>query len=153
PLRSKEEAHDYRYFPEPDLVPLAAPSAWVEELRATLPELPVARRRRWGTDHGLSFGDAGGLGGTPELGADFEAVAAPADPTARANGTRGELRAQLRERGLEPWESEATPPRLAAIVHMVEARRISVPTAKEVLAEVLATGVDPERVVEERGLG
>src|SRR5262249_41554160 len=79
--------------------------------------------------------------------------AALADPKAAANWTRGELRAQLRERGLGPWESQATPPRLAAIVRMVEARRVSVPAAKEVLAEVIATGVDPERVVEERGLG
>jgi aspartyl-tRNA(Asn)/glutamyl-tRNA(Gln) amidotransferase subunit B len=153
PLRSKEEAHDYRYFPEPDLVPLAPAPEWVEELRASLPELPVARRRRWMAEYDISFEDAEVLSETPELAAYFEAAAAMADPKAAANWTRGELRAQLRERGIEPWESEATPPRLAEIVRMVEARRITVPIGKEVLAEVISTGADPERIVEERSLG
>jgi aspartyl-tRNA(Asn)/glutamyl-tRNA(Gln) amidotransferase subunit B len=152
PLRSKEEAHDYRYFPEPDLVPLAPPQAWVEELRRDLPELPVAWRTRW-MARGLSFEDAEVLSETPELERYFERTAALVDPKVAANWIRGELRALLRERGEEPWESQVTPERLAALIGMLEAKRISVPAAKEVLAEVVATGAEPEHVVEARGLG
>ncbi|HSJ73902.1 MAG TPA: Asp-tRNA(Asn)/Glu-tRNA(Gln) amidotransferase subunit GatB, partial [Miltoncostaeaceae bacterium] len=115
-LRSKEEAHDYRYFPEPDLVPMAPDPAWVAELRAGLPELPVARRRRWAGELGLTFEDAEVLSETAELGDYFEAVAARADPKAAANWIRGELRARLREAGQEPWESRVTPELLAELI-------------------------------------
>src|SRR5262245_41765895 len=152
PLRSKEEAHDYRYFPEPDLVPLAPGRAWVEEIRAGLPELPVDRRRRWVRDLGLSHEDAEVLSETPELAAYFEAAAAVADPKAAANWIRGELRAQLRERGEEPWESPVTPERLGELIALLEERTISVPAAKEVLAEVIATGAEPRAVVQAKGL-
>ena len=152
-LRSKEEAHDYRYFPEPDLVPVVPDRAWVEELRAGLPELPTDLRRRWMSDLGISYEDAEVLSETPELAGYFEDVAARVDPKAAANWVRGELRAQLRERGEEPWESKVTPERLAAIIALIDDRTLSVPLAKEVLAEVVATGAEPAAVVAEKGLG
>ena len=152
-LRSKEEAHDYRYFPEPDLVPMAPDPAWVDELRAALPELPVDRRRRWADELGLTYEDAEVLSETAELGDYFEAVAARADPKAAANWIRGELRAQLREAGQEPWESRVTPELLAELVGLRDDRTLSEPAAKEVLAEVVRSGASPRAVVEERGLG
>jgi aspartyl-tRNA(Asn)/glutamyl-tRNA(Gln) amidotransferase subunit B len=152
-LRSKEEAHDYRYFPEPDLVPVAPDPAWVEEIRAGLPELPADRRRRWVDELGLSFEDAEVLSETPELAAWFEEVAGRADPKAAANWIRGELRAQLRELGQEPWESRVTTSHMAELLGLLADRAISVPAAKEVLAEVVATGDRPAGIVERRGLG
>jgi aspartyl-tRNA(Asn)/glutamyl-tRNA(Gln) amidotransferase subunit B len=152
-LRSKEEAHDYRYFPEPDLVPMSPDPAWVEELRAGLPELPVARRRRWSAELGLTYEDAEVLSETAELGDYFEAAAARADPKAAANWIRGELRAQLRDAGQEPWESRVTPELLAELIGLREDKTLSEPAAKEVLAEMVRSGAAPTAVVEERGLG
>ena len=152
-LRSKEESHDYRYFPEPDLVPVVPDRAWVEAIRAELPELPADQRRRWVGDLGLSFEDAEVLSETPELAAYFEEVAASADPKAAANWIRGELRAQLRELGQEPWESRVTPAHLVELLRLLGDRTLSVPLAKEVLADVAATGSTPGAVVAERGLG
>jgi len=152
-LRSKEEAHDYRYFPEPDLVPVVPDRAWVDELRAGLPELPADLRRRWVRDLGISFEDAEVLSEPQELVAYFEDVASRVDPKQAANWIRGELRAQLRERDQEPWESEVTPQRMAALIGLLEDRTLSVPLAKEVLAEVIASGAEPADVVEEKGLG
>ena len=152
-LRSKEEAHDYRYFPEPDLVPVVPDRAWVQELRAALPELPTDLRRRWVRDLGISFEDAEVLSEPQELVAYFEEVAAHADPKQAANWVRGELRAQLRELGQEPWESRVTPARMAALIGLIDDRTLSVPLAKEVLAEVIATGAEPAGVVKEKGLG
>ncbi len=152
-LRSKEEAHDYRYFPEPDLVALAPDPAWVADLKAGLPELPVDRRRRWVADLGLTDEDAEVLAETRELGDYFERVAAVAPPKSAANWVRGELRAQLREHDQEPWQSHVTPERLAEIIAMVEAREVSMPNAKAVLADVIADGGDPRAIVEAKGLG
>jgi aspartyl-tRNA(Asn)/glutamyl-tRNA(Gln) amidotransferase subunit B len=153
PLRSKEEAHDYRYLPEPDLVPVAPDPAWVDGLRAGLPELPQALRARWVGEMGLSHEDADVLTESPELAAYFAAVAAEADPKAAANWVRGELRAQLRERGEEPWQGNVTPARLAALLGLLADGTLSVPGAKEALAEVIATGEEPAAVVARRGLG
>jgi aspartyl-tRNA(Asn)/glutamyl-tRNA(Gln) amidotransferase subunit B len=152
-LRSKEEAHDYRYFPEPDLVPIAPPEGWLDEIRAALPELPVARRARWSRDWGLTWEDANVLSETPELAAYFEDAAARVeDPKAAANLIRNELFNLLRTRGEDPWTSAVTPERLAGVVALLRDRTISMPIAKEVLAEVARSGADPARVVEEKGL-
>jgi aspartyl-tRNA(Asn)/glutamyl-tRNA(Gln) amidotransferase subunit B len=153
PLRSKEEAHDYRYFPEPDLLPVAPAADWVEEIRSELPELPVDRRRRWMRESGLSYEDAEVLSETVALGDYFEAVAAHADPKTAANWVRGELRAQLRELGQEPWSSRVSPEGLAALLDLLGSRAISVPSAKEVLAEMIRTGAAPADIVAEKGLG
>ncbi len=152
-LRSKEEAHDYRYLPEPDLVPVVPDPAWVEELRAGLPELPVDLRRRWVRDLGISFEDAEVLSEPEALVRYFEDVAGKADPKSAANWVRGELRAQLRERDQEPWESLVTPAHLADLIGLIDDRTLSVPLAKEVLAQVIATGAAPAVIVQEKGLG
>ncbi|MGA0068019.1 MAG: Asp-tRNA(Asn)/Glu-tRNA(Gln) amidotransferase subunit GatB [Miltoncostaeaceae bacterium] len=151
-LRSKEESHDYRYFPEPDLVPVAPDPAWVDELRANLPELPLSLRRRMVDDMGLSAEDALVLTESPELVAYFMEAAALADPKACANWIRGELRAQLRDAGTEPWESKVTPAHVAALVDLLAAGTVSVPAAKEVLAGMIETGDQPAAVVEAKGL-
>ena len=152
-LRSKEEAHDYRYLPEPDLLELRPDPAWVEELRSSMPELPLARRRRWMSELSLTYEDAEVLSATRELSQWFEEAAALADPKATANWIRGELRSQLRDSGQEPWESKVTPAALASLVRLVAERTISEPAAKKVLAEMIASGADPESVVSERDLG
>ena len=152
-LRSKEESHDYRYFPEPDLVPVAPDPAWVDELRAGLPELPGALRRRMVSDMGLSAEDAEVLTEAPELVAYFMEAAEHADPKACANWIRGELRAQLRDAGVEPWDSQVTPGHVAELVGLLEAGTVTVPAAKEVLAEMIASGARPAEVVESKGLG
>jgi aspartyl-tRNA(Asn)/glutamyl-tRNA(Gln) amidotransferase subunit B len=152
-LRSKEESHDYRYFPEPDLVPIAPPKEWLEELRATLPELPVARRQRWNREWGLTWEDAAVLSETPELAAYFEDAAARVDdPKAAANLIRNELFSILRERGEDPWDSAVTPEHLAGVVALLRDRTISMSIAKEVLAEVATSGADPAGIVKDKGL-
>ncbi len=152
-LRSKEESHDYRYFPEPDLVPVAPDPAWVAQLRTEQPELPIPLRRRLVDEMGLTQEDADVITGSPELVAYFMEAAGLADPKACANWIRGELRAQLRELGQEPWQSNVTPAHVAALVGLLAEGTVSVPAAKEVLAGVIETGDDPATVVEARGLG
>ena len=152
-LRSKEESHDYRYFPEPDLVPVAPDPSWVDELRAGLPELPVPLRRRMVDEMGLSAEDAEVLTESPELVAYFMEAAGQADPKACANWIRGELRAQLRDAGVEPWHSKVTPAHVAALVGLLDDGTVTVPAAKEVLAEMIASGSAPGEIVESKGLG
>ena len=152
-LRSKEESHDYRYFPEPDLVPVAPDPAWVAQLRTEQPELPVPLRRRLVDEMGLTQEDADVITGSPQLVAYFMEAAGLADPKSCANWIRGELRAQLREVGQEPWQSKVTPAHVAALVGLLVEGTVSVPAAKEVLAGVIETGDDPATVVEARGLG
>ncbi len=152
-LRSKEEAHDYRYFPEPDLTPIAPDQAWITELRHSLPELPVARRRRYQAI-GLTFEDAEVLGETVELSAWFEQVAAKVDPKTAANWIRGELRALLTERGEDPWTSKVTVDSLATLIAMVEAGEVNRSSAREIVLPAMAeTGADPRTIVQEQGLG
>ena len=134
-------------------MPVVPDRAWVEEIRAELPELPADQRRRWLGELGLSFEDAEVLSETPELAAWFEEVAAAADPKAAANWIRGELRAQLRELGQEPWESKVTPAHMAELLGLLDDRTLSTPLAKEVLGEVIASGAAPSAVVAEKGLG
>ncbi len=153
-LRSKEEAHDYRYFPEPDLTPLAPDPAWVASLRDSLPELPVARRRRYQHELGLTFEDAEVLTETRELSTYFEQVAAAVEPKVAANWVRRDLRALLTERGEEPWESNVTPAALAALIGMVEAGIVNRSSAREIVLPALAeSGADPAAIVQEQGLG
>ena len=153
-LRSKEEAHDYRYFPEPDLTPLAPDSAWVASLRDGLPELPVARRRRYQQEMGLTFEDAEVLTETKDLSDWFEQVAAKVDPKTAANWIRGELRALLTERDEDPWTSKVTVDGLANLIQMVEGGEVNRSSAREIVLPAMAeTGADPRAIVEEQGLG
>ena len=152
PLRSKEYAHDYRYFPEPDLLPLAPSEEMLERARAALPELPAARAERFERDLGLAEETARILAWRSELGDYFEnALAADsADPRTLANWVRNELVQRIGE--ADPAETKVTPAALARLVAMVEARSVSQSNAKEVLAVLVDQGGDPKRIVEERGL-
>jgi aspartyl-tRNA(Asn)/glutamyl-tRNA(Gln) amidotransferase subunit B len=153
PLRSKEEAHDYRYFPEPDLVPVAPTEEMLERARGALPELPAARAERLERDHGLPPDTAKLLAFRTELGDFYElAVAADgSDPRALANWVTGELVAALRDTQLSA--SKVEPGALARLVTMINEGKVSGSAAKQVLGVLVAEGGDPEAVVEAEGLG
>jgi aspartyl-tRNA(Asn)/glutamyl-tRNA(Gln) amidotransferase subunit B len=153
PLRSKEEAHDYRYFPEPDLVPLAPTEAMLREARESLPELPEARMRRYEDGLGLTADHAAQLAADPGEAAYFEAAreaAGEIEPRVVANWVTGELAAALRQAGGEG--SEVAPGALATLVGLVQTRKISHGSGKRVLAVLVADGGDPEAIVEREGL-
>ncbi len=155
-LRSKEEAHDYRYFPEPDLVPVAIDAAMLDAARAALPELPAARAERFEREIGLSTDSAHLLAFRAELGDYFEAaLAAAVDPAppvqALANWIAGDLLARLGD-GREPAESRVRPDALALLVGLVDAKRISVGAGRQVLDRLVAEGGDPAAIVEAEGL-
>jgi len=156
PLRSKEEAHDYRYFPEPDLVPLAPTEAMLREARESLPELPEARMRRYEEELGLSAENAAQLAADPEEAAYFEAVCERAGGIAAqvvANWVTGELAAVLRQAdGGAAADSKVSPEALAALVGLVAAKTISHGSGKQVLATLAGEGGDPAAIVEREGL-
>jgi aspartyl-tRNA(Asn)/glutamyl-tRNA(Gln) amidotransferase subunit B len=152
-LRSKEEAHDYRYFPEPDLVPIAPTAEMLERAKAALPELPLERSDRLERDLGLPADQARLLAYRSELGDFFEqAVAADgaADAHALANWVTGELVARLGD--TEPQDSKLGPAALAELVARVSAGDVSGNAAKEVLAVLVEEGGDPAAIVASRGL-
>ncbi|HVW31938.1 MAG TPA: Asp-tRNA(Asn)/Glu-tRNA(Gln) amidotransferase subunit GatB [Acidimicrobiia bacterium] len=152
-LRSKEESHDYRYFPEPDLVPIAPSGEWRDRVRAAMPELPAARKARLIGSWGISDVDAGVLVGTAGL-ADYAeaAVAAGAPGREVANWVTGDLLAHLKESGAAPAALALPPEGLAELVRMVGDGKLSRPSAKEVLGLALAGGGSPAAIVAERGL-
>jgi aspartyl-tRNA(Asn)/glutamyl-tRNA(Gln) amidotransferase subunit B len=155
PLRSKEEAHDYRYFPEPDLVPLAPTEEMLERARSALPELPAARAGRFEEELGLPAETARLFAYRADLG-DFyeEAVAAGdgrTDAQALANWVKNELVPRLGDR--DPADSPLAPSALARLVSMVGDKSVSQSAAKEVLDTLVAEGGEPEAVVESKGLG
>ena len=151
-MRSKEEAFDYRYFPDPDLSPLEPEAGRVERLRAELPELPVARRARLEAEHGLPAVQAAQIVANDWDGFLEESVAAGADPRAAANWMTGDLAALLNEAGTELGDAKVTPAHLADLVRLVADGTISTAGAKQVLAEMFASGADAAAIVEERGL-
>ncbi len=152
-LRSKEEAFDYRYFPDPDLVPLEPDPEWVERLRTDLPELPAARRRRFAEEYGLDPAQAA-LMGRDRAWADYfeETVRLGADARAAANWMTGDLAALLNESKQDLGESKVTPKHLADIAHLVSEGTISIAGAKQVLLAVFETGTAAAAVVQEKGL-
>ena len=158
--RSKEYAHDYRYFPEPDLPPVALDPAWVQELRGSLPELPAQRRARFVEQYGLALYDAGLLTGSRATASYFEesialgdvgAAAARSRAKTVANWVLGELGHLLNQIGLEIQQSPVTPAYLAELAGLVESDTLSTTLAKTVLEESFHTGESPSRVVEQRG--
>ncbi len=156
PLRSKEYAHDYRYFPEPDLVPLAPSAADVEAARAALPELPERRRERYVAELGLNRDAARLLAFDTDLADFFEAAVAAdaeAEPTAIANWVTGDLVAIARESESEPASTAATAEAVATLVGLVAAKRVSRSGAREVLAVMVGEGGDPAEIVERLDLG
>ncbi|MGH8993235.1 MAG: Asp-tRNA(Asn)/Glu-tRNA(Gln) amidotransferase subunit GatB, partial [Acidimicrobiia bacterium] len=152
PLRSKEEAFDYRYFPEPDLVPLAPPAEWRERVRVAMPELPAERRRRLVGEWGISDTEAGVLQSAGLADFAAAAVAAGAPPREVTNWVTGDLLAHVKEAGLEPRALALTPQGLAELVALVGDGTLSRPLAKEVLAAALAGEGTPKAVVAARGL-
>jgi aspartyl-tRNA(Asn)/glutamyl-tRNA(Gln) amidotransferase subunit B len=155
-LRSKEQAHDYRYFPEPDLVPVAIDSETLDSARAAMPELPAARAERLQLELSLSPESARQLAFRVDLGNYFEAAlgagAEPAPPAqALANWITGDLLARLGD-GEDPAGSAVEPGALAALVGLVAAKRVSVGAARTVLDRLVAEGGDPLGIVESEGL-
>jgi aspartyl-tRNA(Asn)/glutamyl-tRNA(Gln) amidotransferase subunit B len=154
-MRSKENAHDYRYFPEPDLVPVELPEALVESWRAQLPEAPAARRERMMAEYGIPAYDAGVLADAKENADFFEAAARACKPglgKTVSNWFMTEVMRLLSETGKSVGACALTPAALAELVALVDDGVINGPTAKELLPEVFAKGGSPRSIVNERGL-
>jgi len=151
-MRSKEEAHDYRYFPEPDLPVVVVTPDWVENLRAGLPELPRARRRRLAEQYGLSVYDAGVLTAAPELADYFETAASAAPAKAVSNWLTVELLGKLNAEGKNILQSPITPVQLSRLVNLIESGQISGKIGKDVFADMYGTGKDPQQIEQAKGL-
>ncbi|MBI1239285.1 MAG: Asp-tRNA(Asn)/Glu-tRNA(Gln) amidotransferase subunit GatB [Alphaproteobacteria bacterium] len=151
-MRSKEEAHDYRYFPDPDLLPLELDPQWIETIRESLPELPDAKKARFIEAYGLSPYDAGVLAGEIETAAYFEAVAEGRDAKLAANWVMGELFGVLNREGLDIEASPVKPERLGALIDLIADETISGRIAKDVFAIMCETGEEPAAIVEAKGL-
>jgi aspartyl-tRNA(Asn)/glutamyl-tRNA(Gln) amidotransferase subunit B len=151
-MRSKEEAHDYRYFPDPDLTPLVLDAAWIADIKANLPELPADKRKRFVEVLGLSEYDASVLAADKDRADYFEAVIEGADAKLSANWVNNELFGRLNKEGLGITESPVSPAQLAKLVSLITSNVISGKIAKDVFEIVWAEGGDPETIVESRGL-
>jgi aspartyl-tRNA(Asn)/glutamyl-tRNA(Gln) amidotransferase subunit B len=155
-MRSKEEAHDYRYFPEPDLGLLVVDEAWLQEAASQMPELPRARRARLASAYGLSVQEAETIVAARELADYFEQAAALAPPRLAANWVTGEVLRWMKERKISPEDAlsfPVSPERLARLIQLVEAGDVSTASAKEVLAAMMESAAEPEAIVAQRGLG
>ena len=152
PMRDKEEAHDYRYFPDPDLLPLEFSTAFVEELQAELPELPDDKKARFILDHGLSAYDADVLVAEREAADFFEEVARGRDAKAAANWVINELFGRLNKEGKEIAASPVSAAQLGAILDLIAAGTISGKIAKDLFEIVWTEGGDPAAIVEARGM-
>ncbi|HYR46424.1 MAG TPA: Asp-tRNA(Asn)/Glu-tRNA(Gln) amidotransferase subunit GatB [Thermoanaerobaculia bacterium] len=156
PMRSKEEAHDYRYFPEPDLGALVVDEAWVAEAKSGLPELPRARRARLVRDHGISPADAETIASARELADYYEELAAIAPAKVAANWVTGEVLRWMKERKISPEDARSfpvSPARLAGLLALLEKGEISASSAKEVFAAMLDSPAEAAVIVAEKGLG
>jgi aspartyl-tRNA(Asn)/glutamyl-tRNA(Gln) amidotransferase subunit B len=151
-MRSKEEAHDYRYFPDPDLLPLELEEALLDRIRATLPELPDEKKARFVRDYGLSPYDAGVLVAERASADWFEEAARGRDAKQAANWLINDLFGLLAKTGRTLAQSPVTPTSLGKLLDLLNANTISGRIAKDVFAIMAETGEDPERIVEERGL-
>jgi len=152
-MRSKEEAHDYRYFPEPDLQPLIVSEQFIEDVRRSMPELPEDRRKRFGEQYGLSYADASQLVSDRDLADYYEAAAeASGNPRATANWIRTELLRELEAGGLSAADSPVAPKELGVLVRLIDEAKISGKQGKDVLVEMFKTGKPAEKIIEERGL-
>ena len=153
-MRSKEQAHDYRYFPDPDLPPLSLDEAVLARWRGELPELPAQRRQRFIDAYGLPPYDAGVLTESRTDADYFEAVAAAADdPKQASNWLMGDVRKSLEQHGLSLGTTTMQPAQLGDLIRMLKAGEITGKAAKEVCDAMVATGADPKTIVAQRGLG
>jgi aspartyl-tRNA(Asn)/glutamyl-tRNA(Gln) amidotransferase subunit B len=151
-MRSKEEAHDYRYFPDPDLLPVTLDPDWVEEIRAGLPELPDAKKERLMADYGLTAYDAGVLVAEREIADFFEAAAKGRDTKLAANWMTGEFFAALNRSGLELSEAPIDAGKLGGLIDLIEDKTISGRIAKEVFEEMWESGASAADIVDQKGL-
>ncbi len=152
-MRSKEEAHDYRYFPEPDLPPLQIDPGWIAEIRETLPELPDARRRRLIAQYGLPEYDAALLTQSSALAAYFEAAAAAAgNPKAASNWIMGELTRKMNEAGVDIDRVPLSPEAIGGLIRLIDSGTITGPIAKDVFEKMWTSGNPADRIVAAEGL-
>jgi len=152
-MRGKEEAHDYRYFPDPDLVPLVISNDWVEDARLSLPELPDAKLTRYKSELGLTSYDAEVLTATREMAEYFEScLSAGAQPKMAANWAMGEVTRGLNDNALNVSSCPVTPVKLAALLELIDKGTISVKIAKTVFDEMWQNGGNPADIVEAKGL-
>jgi aspartyl-tRNA(Asn)/glutamyl-tRNA(Gln) amidotransferase subunit B len=151
-MRSKEDAHDYRYFPDPDLLPLVLDEKWIAEIKASLPELPDAKKKRFVESYGLSAYDARVISADSETSSYFETVAKGRDPKLAANWVTQELAAALNKQGLELAASPVKAEALGALLDLMKDGTINGKIAKDVFAKMLETGDAPGVIVEREGL-
>ena len=152
-MRSKEEAHDYRYFPDPDLVPLKLEQEWIDGFRSTVPELPAARAARFVSNYGLPEYDAGVLTTSKGMADYFEScVSLLQQPKTVSNWVMGELMRELNQSGKDISASPVTPERLVGLIQMVDNGTVSLKVAREIFPEVYSSGKSPEQVVQAKGL-
>ena len=151
-MRSKEEAHDYRYFPDPDLLPLEFEQSWVDAIRETLPELPDRKKRRFIADYGLSIVDARTLVAERETAEFFEEVAEGRDPRISANWIMGELFGALNRTDTDIARSPVSAGQLGRLIDLISDGTVSNRLAKDVFEVMFETCDDPEKIVEERGM-
>jgi len=152
PMRSKEEAHDYRYFPDPDLVPLVLDPDWVKQIRLALPELPDDMKARFMSEYGLSADDAGVLVAEKETALFFEQAARGRDAKMAANWVMGDLFGALNRLGIGIGQSPVSAGQLGALIDLIADGTVSGRLAKDVFAEMVASGADPAVIVEAKGL-
>ncbi len=151
-MRSKEEAHDYRYFPDPDLLPLEIEQAWVDDIKARLPELPDAKKARFMGDFGLTDYDASVLTAELDAASYFEAVAQGRDGKMAANWVINELFGRLKKDSLDIGESPVSPAQLGGVIDLIASGDISGKIAKDLFEIVYTEGGDPAQIVESRGM-
>jgi aspartyl-tRNA(Asn)/glutamyl-tRNA(Gln) amidotransferase subunit B len=152
-MRGKEESHDYRYFPDPDLIPITVTADWVERLRADLPELPVDKRKRFLDQYGLPANDADVLTSSRELADYFEAVVqGGVSAKAAGNWIMSELLRELKEDDTDIGECPVAPGQLSALIKMIEQGKISGKIAKSVFQDMYRSGEDPHKIVADKGL-
>jgi aspartyl-tRNA(Asn)/glutamyl-tRNA(Gln) amidotransferase subunit B len=153
-MRSKEEANDYRYFPDPDLLPLELTEDLIAGVRASLPELPDAKAARFSSQYGLSAYDAGVLTASRELAAYYEELASlvSGEPKLAANWVMGELAAALNKEGLEISGGKMSAARLAGLLRRISDKTISGKIAKEVFEAMWSEGAEADSVIESKGL-
>ncbi|MEW6732574.1 MAG: Asp-tRNA(Asn)/Glu-tRNA(Gln) amidotransferase subunit GatB [Acidobacteriota bacterium] len=152
-MRSKEEAHDYRYFPEPDLPPLVVASEWIEKVAEELPELPETRRARFQQDYGLSMDESMLLTQSREMADYYEAVGrASESPKAAANWILSELLRELKNDNIEITQCQVKPTDLGALIKLINNNTISGKIAKDVFEQMFRTGKPPQQLIKELGL-
>lgn len=151
-MRSKEDAHDYRYFPEPDLLPLVLDEAWVEGLKEKLPELPDDKRRRFCEEYGIPFYDAGVLVAEQATADFYETVAKGRDARLAANWISGDFFAALNRTGATIETSPVSAKALGELIDLISDKTINGRIAKDVFEEMVETGKSPAAIVEEKGL-